>query len=534
MRVAVFHSRVLLFTLLLAAVALGPGGALAQSVAFKQAVAEVVTRDSAVAGFYRANGYQPLWTGDGRIFRDRRKALLQAIDSADDQGLPQSAYDTRFLEMNLRAVSSDRDLGRIDAALTELFLDYAQDVQSGVLDPRSIEEGIKRTAPRRDRGQILAAFAQSTPAAFLRTLPPQSAEYERLMKNKIRLETVVARGGWGGEVPRGKYELGASGRGVIALRNRLIAMGYLRRTATATFDGDMQQAVAAFQRDSGLHPDGVAGAGTLDALNVSATRRLGSVIAAMERERWLNFDLGRRHVWVNIADFSAAIIDNGRTTFKTRAVVGANEKDRRSPEFSDQMDFLVLNPSWFVPRSITVKEYLPMLQEDPYSAGQLQMIGPGGQIVSRQGIDFNAFTEADFPFALKEPPSLGNALGRVKFMFPNRYNIYLHDTPAKSLFNRDRRAYSHGCIRLADPMDFAYTILAREGANAKGTFDRQLATGVESTLALNQPIPVHIVYRTAFTDARGNLYFRNDVYGRDGRLIDALMRAGVAIPGLRS
>lgn len=506
----------------------------AASVALKQSIAESIGSDSAVAQFYKSTNYEPLWVGRERDDRSRRAALADALASAGDHGLPAAAYDLQLITRDLNRVKSERELGQLEVAITKLFLDYARDVQTGYLTPSAVDNEIARKVPLRDPAQVLSAFAKSTPAAFMRALPPQTEEYRRLMKHKFVLEDVIARGGWGATVPDGKYEQGDTGNGVIALRNRLIAMGYMQRTARTSFDVNMQKAVQAFQRAHGLNADGVAGAGTIRAINVSPIQRLGSVIVAMERERWTNMPRGERHIWVNIADFSAAIMDNGKVTFKTRAVVGAARFDHRSPEFSDKMEYMVINPSWFVPYSITVKEYLPMLQEDPTAVSHLDLIDDAGRVLGRQGLDFTQFNETNFPFNLKEPPSQGNALGLVKFMFPNRYNIYLHDTPAKSLFGRDTRAFSHGCIRLHQPFDFAYAILAKQTSDPKGLFDRYLSTGQESTLNLEQDIPVHLVYRTAFTDARGNVHFRGDVYGRDKKIMDALVRAGVVIPGLRS
>lgn len=521
-------------TLVIMGLSVWAGPALAAaSVALKQAIAESAQGDRTIATFYKETGYEPIWIGREQDDRRRRTALLDAIASVGDHGLPVGAYDISLLTRDLKTARSDRDLGRIEVALTDMFLEYARDVQTGYFRPSDIHDEIKRKVPLRDRGQILSAFVQSTPAAFMRALAPQTPEYTRLMKHKFRLEEVIARGGWGARVPDGKFQLGDSGNAVVALRNRLIAMGYMQRTSRATFDAQMQKAVMAFQSAHGLNPDGVAGAGTIREINVSPTRRLGSVLAAMERERWTNMPRGERHIWVNLPDFSAVIMDHGKETFRTRAVVGAAVKDQRSPEFSDQMEYMVINPSWFVPYSITVNEYLPLMKENPNAVSHLNLIDDNGNVLSRQGIDFAQFDETNFPFNLKEPPNRGNALGLVKFMFPNRYNIYLHDTPAKSLFGRESRAFSHGCIRLAQPFDFAYAILARQTSNPQGLFKSYLDTGRESTVYLEQKVPVHLVYRTAFTDARGNLHFRRDIYGRDGRIIDALVRAGVAIPGLQ-
>lgn len=512
----------------------GAGSAAAQVTAFMQSVAETSSRDKDVAKFYKANGYQPIWTGKSSNNKSRRQALLKALDSSANHGLPQSAYNTDALRTNLRSVRSERDLGRIEVQLSQLFLDYARDVQTGVLTPSKVDSEIVRRVPLRGRYETLLNFYKSSPAAYIKQLPPSSAEYNRLMKQKLLMEKTLAKRGWGPKVPGKKLEPGQSGAGVVALRNRLILMGYLRRNASQSYDANLQKAVQQFQLAHGLNPDGVAGAGTLKEINVSPEQRLGSIIVAMERERWINMPLGKRHVWVNLPDFTAKIIDNGKVTFSTRAVIGTNRKDQRSPEFSDVMDHMVINPTWNVPRSIAVKEYLPMMQKNPNAAGHLTLIDGSGRRVSRQGIDFTQFTERTFPFDLKQPPSRGNALGLVKFMFPNKYNIYLHDTPAKNLFGRESRAFSHGCIRLADPFDFAYALLAKQTRNPEAVFKQHLDTGTESVIPLEKPIPVHLVYRTAFTTAKGNMNYRRDIYGRDAKIFKALQNAGVVLRSVQS
>ena len=320
---------------------------------------------------------------------------------------------------------------------------------------------------------------------------------------------------------------GQSGNAVVILRNRLQTMGYLKRSSAQTYDAAMQSAVQQFQLSRGLNPDGVAGPGTITEINRPIESHLQAVMVAMERERWMNRPRGKRHVWVNLTDFSAAIIDNGKETFKTRSVIGKDQSDRRSPEFSDVMEYMVINPTWNVPRSIATKEYLPLLKRNPNAVGHLRIVDSRGRTVSRSSANFGAYTARTFPYAIKQPPSNRNALGLVKFMFPNRYNIYLHDTPAKNLFSREVRAYSHGCIRLHQPFDFAYTLLAKQTSDPQGFFKSKLNTGAETRVNLKEPVPVHIVYRTAFVDAAGNVNFRRDVYGRDARIFSALTNAGV-------
>ncbi|WP_413782759.1 L,D-transpeptidase family protein [Thalassovita sp.] len=505
----------------------------AQVTAFRQAVAEAAALDRDLADFYRTSDYQPVWTLDTPLGQQRRRALLAALDTAPAHGLPAARYDVAGLERLLRDVRSPRDLGNAEVALSHAFLTYARDVQTGILTPSRVDDGIKRDAPLRDRKSYLTAFVQSAPTAYMRSLPPKNPEYARLMKAKMQLETRIAQGGWGATVPGGKLEPGDSGPAVVALRDRLIAMGYLHRSATRSYDAAITQAVQKFQAANGLEADGVAGAGTLQELNTGPEKRLQSVIVAMERERWTNMDRGQRHVLVNLTDFSAKIIDEGKVTFESRTVVGANAHDRRSPEFSDVMEHMIINPTWNVPRSIAVNEYLPMLQKNPNAVGYLNLLDGSGRMVSRANVDFTQYTASNFPFDMKQPPSNSNALGLVKFMLPNRHNIYLHDTPAKSLFARESRAYSHGCIRLHQPFDFAYALLARQSADPQGEFHGHLRTGRETQVNLAQHVPVHIIYRTAVTTAKGELEFRRDVYGRDARIWEALEQAGVALGAVR-
>ena len=507
--------------------------ATAQVTAFKQAIAEAAADDDDIAAFYRKSDYEPIWTGPGDLDRARRAALIGALSSVSVHGLPDARYDPTGLIDKMTVARTTRDLGFLEVELSRAFLSYARDVQSGVLIPSKIDAGLVREVTYRDRTETLTNFAHSAPVAFMRSLPPGTREYRALMKEKLRLEALVANGGWGRKVPSGALKPDQSGDAVVALRDRLVAMGYLTRSASRTYDKDLQNAVQAFQEAHGLEADGVAGKGTVTEVNVTAEQRLKSVIVAMERERWLNRDRGDRHVLVNLVDFTAKIVDHGETTFQTRSVVGKNAGDRRSPEFSDVMEHMVINPSWYVPRSIITKEYLPQLRANPNAVRHLEITDSRGRRVNRETTDFSQFSARSFPYAMRQPPGSRNALGRVKFMFPNKHNIYLHDTPQKSLFAREVRAYSHGCIRLADPFDFAYAVLARQNDDPKGYFQSVLKSGKETKVPLAQPIPVHLIYRTAFTTLTGVTEFRRDVYGRDAKIWAALSDAGVALNSVR-
>ena len=498
--------------------------------AYRLAVAEAASSDDDIAEFYKGYEYQPLWTGRNREDRDRRAAFIETVENSSFHGLPVERYDIPGLIEQLKQARTQADLAEVEVAFTEAFLEYAQNLQTGVLVPSEVDEQIVRKVPYRDRLSYLTSLAQSTPAPYFRALAPQSPEYVRLARKKMHLQELVSKGGWGAPVPEdASIKPDQKGWRVVALRNRLILMGYLEPNYSDVYDLRMFEAVKAFQDAHGLDVDGVAGPSTLGEINVPADTRLKSVIVAMERERWTNMERGKRHVLVNLADFKARIFDDGKVTFQTRSVIGHPDEDRRSPEFSDEIEHMIINPTWNVPRSIATKEYLPLLQEDPLALDYLNLLDTEGEIVPREGLDFTTFTEEDFPFDMKQPPSNTNALGLVKFMFPNVNNIYLHDTPAKNLFGREVRAFSHGCIRLQQPFEFAYALLAPQSEEPEVQFHEALDTGLETQIDLDEHVPVHLIYRTAIANPDGQMEYRRDIYGRDAAIWTALENAGVAL-----
>ncbi|WP_199252597.1 L,D-transpeptidase scaffold domain-containing protein [Chachezhania sediminis] len=509
----------------------------AQVTAFKQGVAESAYGQDGVATFYRERNYEPLWTADTQAGQARRAALIQALRTADRHGLPLSRYNPDGLIAQMQQAQTARQMGALEIALSDAYLGYARDVQSGILVPRKIDSQIVREVNYRNPDELLEMLAADDPdriRSAVAALPPQTTEYRNLMKARLVLADAARDGLWGPTVPERKMERGDQGPDVLKLRDRLVRMGYLSPSPAGIYTQEVESAVRQVQMDNGLEADGVAGPETIRQLNVSAQDRLQSVLVAMERERWLNQDLGARHIWVNLTDFTARIMQDGDIAFETRSVVGANRDGRRTPEFSDAMEYMMINPSWYVPRSIVTKEYLPKLRANPNAVSHIEITDSRGRVVNRSAANFAQYSAASFPYAMRQPPSPRNALGLVKFMFPNPYNIYLHDTPQKNLFDRNVRAYSHGCIRLADPFDFAYALLSAQTDTPEEDFQRILKTGRETRVNLEQPVPVHLDYRTAFTDQRGHLQFRRDIYGRDARIWQALSNAGVALDTVRS
>ena len=517
---------------------LAPSVLSAQTIVSNQAVYDVVIRAGknakGIQDFYAASNYEPIWAGKKN--KARRKALMAALKSSGSQGLPTARYKVAALDAALKASRNTANIGAAELLATKTYLQYAHDLSSGIVSPKRIDKELSIDRPRRSDESLLAAMKKGSPAGVLSALMPKSKEYQLLLAEKKKLERAIGATGGAQAIPSRTLKKGSSGNSVVLLRQRLTALGYGRLGKAPQFDDELKASVVKFQKDNGLNIDGVAGPGTIGRLNQGPKQKLVKVLVNLERERWMNFPRGKRNIFVNQASYTVYVIDNGRTSFQTRAIIGTRASDRRTPEFYDEMTHMVVNPTWHVPRSITGKEYLPIIRKDPgfLARRNMVMVSSSGKRVNPANIDYTEYTPKNFPFSIKQRPSAGNALGRVKFMFPNKFNIYLHDTPTKHLFNRDTRAFSHGCVRLQKPFDFAYKLLEKQTSNPKGAFNTWLKTGKEQYVNLDKPVPVYLTYRTVyFGDAKKPSFFP-DIYGRDKKIFNALSKAGVSLRAVQS
>lgn len=474
--------------------------------------------------FYETRAFEPIWNA-GRI-----SALVDVLAAAADHGLPAARYAGAELGQLFATNPIGADKISAEIAASEEFLKYAHDVGSGLTVPNSIDRELNIFPERTPVAVLLAGMSEADNlSAFLAGLAPSHPHYKSLQAEKLRLETLISDAAWGPEIPAGgTLKPGASGARVTAMRARLAAIEGLELGEEPVFDAALVEVVKTFQLRHGLNDDGVAGPRTLAAINATPEDRLKQVLVNLERQRWLNLDRGERHIYVNQADFTVTLFEKGEPIYFTRAVVGKAVK-HRTPEFNDEMTHMVVNPTWHVPRSIATEEMLPKLQRNPGALGNMSIQTRNGTRVNPALVDFSQFTKGNFPFVIKEPPSGGNALGRVKFLFPNKFNIYLHDTPSKSLFNRDARAFSHGCVRLQKPFELAEILLGFQTSDPAGTFQSYLNTGRERRVDLEQAIPVYLTYQSAWVDNFGKPQFREDIYGRDKKVFDALEAAGVSL-----
>jgi murein L,D-transpeptidase YcbB/YkuD len=497
------------------------------SIEFRFSLLSALSKHNEIIEFYEENEFKPIWVGGERSARERRSYFFKELENTSKHALPNLRRDANYLKNQFRQARTATELGLIEALITLNFLDYSSSLQTGILKPASVDKEIVRKVPYRSKGAYLKTFLLVKPREFFNGLPPQSKQYSLLLSEKQRLEKIIAQGGWYSKLPTELLRPGDFGDNVILLRNALIKRGYLKSNTSEVYDGKLRRAVQMFQLRHGLAPDGIAGPATFSEIGKTAEERLASVIVALERERWTNFDLGSRHVVVNLPDFSTKLFEDGALVFETRNVIGTPVDDQRTPEFSDLIEHIITNPTWNVPKSITLKEYLPEMQEDPLAHDYLELVDPDREIVPRSLVDFNEYDEDTFPYDLKQMPSITNALGLVKFMFPNQYSIYLHDTPSKPLFDLEVRAFSHGCIRLQKPFEFAYELLKPQTSDPKMQLQEAMNTGEETVVYLRKPVQIHLIYRTAFVDELGVINYRRDIYGRDAAIYEALIEAGI-------
>lgn len=495
-----------------------------------------VSERTGIYGFYEENEFAPVFAGQ----QVRLAALVSALEGAGVHGLPVESETIAALKSAIARAGTPEADATLEVLAAGVYIDFATDLTSGLLNPDDVSSLINFDTVRPAPAALLEQASHSMGSgALYEALEPQDPSYNALQEELASLESLVAAGGWGPKIAPGRtLRPGHAGERVLAMRQRLVALGYEGiEGESVTYDSALVDVVKAFQADNTLNPDGVVGPKTLLALNSDPSVQMEQVIVNLERRRWHNYDLGARHIFVNQASFMAYVMDYGLPTLVTRVVVGKSSAKYQTPEFTDEMTHLIVNPSWNVPQSIASQEYLPQLLRDPSVLTRQNItmrVRGSGERVDARLIDLTQYTESNFPFVLQQRPGGGNALGKVKFMFPNRFNVYLHDTPSKSLFNRDTRAYSHGCVRVHRPMDLAYTLLAPQEVDPEGAFQSYLSGGRETQIDLETAVPIYLTYRTVFLDENGELAYRVDVYGRDQVVFDALAENGVTLPEIRS
>ena len=528
----------LIWTCALLLLSVGHGGAnegLAQ-VSLRLSIYQNSQKNTFLNKLYSSRNYNPIFVtqkNQGRV-----SALLRALEGSNYHGIPSELYGLQKLYGDIEKLKSESELGILEIEFAKKFILYVKHMKTGVLDPKVINMRLIERASLESDNQvptqldlklkkvnlmeIFMKFLITNPFQHLASLQPKTDDYKALIREKIRLEKILLVGGWGKLVNAEILKPGESGEEVTKLRNRLIRMGYLKKTYSPIYDSKLKLAIKKFQDAHGLQSDGIAGKITIAEINIPPSERLKLIIASLERRRWLSKPYEGKYLVVNIPEFKLKIVNKGKTIYQSRVVVGKSSPSTFTPEFSNKLEFLVINPSWYVPKSIVIEEYLPDIREDINASSELFFTDNNGKFISRELINFDKFSDEDFPYGMKQPPSINNPLGQVKFMLPNRHNIYLHDSPSKELFLEEERAFSHGCVRVHEPFKLAYEILKDNIEDPDFVLKYLLKNTKEFKLTLKDDIPVHIVYLTAWSEGRGNVSYRKDIYGRDFEIYQSL------------
>ncbi|WP_422375858.1 L,D-transpeptidase family protein [Roseibium sp.] len=474
---------------------------------------------------YGERAFAPVWfTEDG--LTENAHLTIAAMAAANEHALNPNNYDPLGFIKRSETATSEQDWARFDIDLSVQFLRYATHLSSGRVQPNAVNKALNLFPDRPDPKNLFEAVARSEDfSAFLDSLAPQSDNYARLKRRLAQFREKAADGGFT-PVPDGDVlKPGMDDPRIAVLRQRLIEEdipGAADHSGEA-YDGALVEAVKTFQEYHGLATDGVIGKNTLAKLNIPLQEKLIQMELNMERRRWMRDDLGAFYIFSNLADQNLKVVRNGKTIHTARVVVG--KPYHATPVFSDQLEYVEINPFWNVPYSIATKEYLPKLKQNAsaLSGKQIRVFQDGTEITPTQ-VAWNSYSGGNFPFRLRQDPGDGNALGRIKFMFPNRFNIYIHDTPSKSLFSRAERAFSHGCIRVSNPFKLADVLLADVNANP-GHWETIRDSEKRTVIKPAAPIEVHLTYLTAWMNKDGSTHFRKDIYGRDKVLLEALRTA---------
>lgn len=516
-----------------AAPARTPDEQLAEQIRLREESGELrLARRATVLGFYARRAFRPAWNtehGPNRLADD----LVATLNRADLEGLSPEDYHVNEIGSLLAYVRLTTSSGRapaparladLDLLLTDAFLLYGSHLLGGRVDPESLHPLWEASPRGADLATLLEAALDSRKIArALQRLAPTHEGYRRL-RDALARERAYAKSGAWPVLPRGPaLKRGDSSAAVALLRERLHAEGDLEKKDGDRFDDELHEAVRRFQWRHGLEQSGVVDAETFAELNVTAEARVNQIKLNLERWRWLPQHLGRRRVEVNIAAYELRVIDDDEVALRMRVVVG--KAYRRTPVFSDTIRYIVLNPNWHVPKSIAVEELIPRIQKDSTYLERFGMrlltAGPNAEDVDPRTVDWKEITAENFPYRLRQEPGRLNALGRMKFMFPNQYDVYLHDTPSRHLFDEAQRDFSHGCIRLEMPMQLAVYLMKKSKWNQE-SIEQALDEGTERSIYLPRPMLVHLLYFTAWADEDGTIQFRQDINGVDQPLSRAL------------
>lgn len=490
------------------------------------------TRDLCLTAIYDRDAAKPLWV-DNQGPIEKATIILNTLTHCYKDGLDPKEYDVERL-LQLWSAKDVDDLVELDASLSYSLLKYMHDISYGRLKPSVsdpilfAEAGEKRFNPVTAAKRALAA---SDLRLFLAGLPPQHYHYRGLKTGLAHYHNIAIKGGWTRVPPGPNLRPGDYDPRISAVRKRLKVtdplLGSISESADNVYDPMLKKAVLAFQRRHGLTVDGVVGKNTISALNIPIAEKIDSIRINMARWRWKAHDLGEKYVLVNIAAFTLKTFMGEEIVLDMPVIVGKDQ--HQTPVFSERVRYMDVNPFWNIPTSIAQNEDLPGLRKNSnylvnrhirlFSSWQADAVE-----LDSSSINWHTISKAQMAgYRLRQDPGPWNALGKIKFMFPNRYSVYMHDTPEHNLFEHTKRNFSHGCIRISDGLGLALFLLQdQQGDWSAAEFAEIYQQEQRKVIHLSTPVPVHISYLTSWVDENGTIHFSRDIYNRDAKLCSAL------------
>lgn len=483
--------------------------------------------------FYDQRHHKPIWS-EGESFQNNPQELIQEIKNSYSEGLKPSDYHLEIINqiMDNPQLFTDDFLDQralLDILLTDAYLSLASDYLNGKINAEIIVDDYDYRDDQLEAQKLLnLLFEEKNISKILEAQLPKSDNYTALRKKLYLYRDSGKIDPWPKIESGETLGVKAEGERVNQLIENLLARNYLSSSQFESrrfFGENVKRAVAQFQMNNGLNADGVVGKKTLNALNLSREYRIKQLIINMERWRWLPEDLGQRYIYVNIADYNLKLFVNNQLKMEMKTIVGREQ--RSTPVFSDTIDYLVLNPYWYVPESIAVKDILPEIKKDQKYLEEnnfslFQYTGNNKlEEIDPDEVEWNQINEENFNYLIRQNPGNNNSLGRVKFMFPNKFSVYLHDTPGKYLFSKNQRNFSSGCIRIEKPVDLAEYLLNDQEEWTRNNIEEEMKKDTEKIIYLNNPIKIYLQYNTAWVNHFGNLNFREDIYNRDQKIMEA-------------
>jgi murein L,D-transpeptidase YcbB/YkuD len=482
----------------------------------------VLFSQNVLPGFYTNRDFSPAWDDENNA-----NDLLVSLKYAYLEGLTPDDYHLKKIEELRNKKRSNEEDADLDMLQTDALLMYASHLILGKVNQSKIRPGWDMPVnklPLNVDSLLTLSLKQNSIKEDLEALKPQNFMYKHLKTGLEHYKEIARKGGWP-YIPGGVgLKKGMTEDRIITLRKYLYITGDLATLDETNnlFDEDVELAVKQFQFRHNLNKDGVIGKETLAVMNVPVEKRIDMIRVSLERARWVMQQLEDDYLVVNIAGFNIRRVTNEETVFYSRVIVGKHHHE--SPIFKGKMIYFELNPTWTLPYSIATKETLPKLKKNPnYLAEKhIEIMDRNGKILNPKTIDFNQYSRNNFPFILRQKAGPHNALGQVKFIFPNQYAVYLHDTPARSLFDREDRAFSHGCIRLDKKWELLMNLMNEPYVWNMDKINEILQSGKTTRVNLKKPIDIVILYWTAGADKQDRLYFNEDVYDRDADVLKAL------------